>query len=193
MVKNSNLSPINPDFKPLYRSKGYKRLERVLSKYEQKTGWYCPEPKLSCNWRHELPTHWKGNRPIQFKVPGMAYSTELQVPSTKISALLREISCVEPRLAKSTPYHAKLVEKGGRPLSKFFNKNISDCRCTRLDCVPCSNSSVKSSTMCKAKSIVHESVCFMCEKTFKSDPSKPHKGKYIGQSSRSLYKGVMNT
>ena len=63
----------------------------------------------------------------------MSYTTIIQVLSTRESALLRAISKVEPRLAKSTGNHAKLVEKSGKALSKFFSKNVSTGKCERLD------------------------------------------------------------
>ena len=41
--------------------------------------------------------------------------------------------------------------------------------------------------LCKVKSIVYEGVCLLCDDVYKSDTSKQHKGRYIGQSYRSLY------
>ena len=73
--------------------------------------------------------NWKGAKPIQKRVNGMNYTSILMVPSSFGSKLLREISRIEPRLAKSTNYSVKLVKKGGKPLSNLFNKNISPPKC----------------------------------------------------------------
>ena len=81
----------------------------------------------------------------------------------------------------------KLVEKSGRPLSKFFNKNISTGKCHREDCVPCSNPKIRGSSMCMAKGVVYEGVCVMCDSKHRSSSSETHRGMYIGQTSRSLY------
>ena len=131
--------------------------------------------------------NWKGNAPVQVKMPGMPFTSVLQVQSSKGSKLLREIAKIEPRLAKSTGYHVKLVERSGKPLSNMFSKSISSSKCHRSDCTPCSNSQIKGSFMCKVKSVVYEGVCNLCEAEFNLDKSLKHKGKYIGQTSRSLY------
>ena len=62
-------------------------------------------------WRSYLPSELKGAKPIQKKLPGMEYSTVLQVPSTKGSRLLKELAKLEPRLTKLTGYHSMLVER----------------------------------------------------------------------------------
>ena len=41
----------------------------------------------------------------------MAFSTVLQVPSSKKCRLLNEIPRIEPKLAKATGYSVKLTEK----------------------------------------------------------------------------------
>ena len=117
----------------------------------------------------------------------MKFSSVLQVQSSKGGRLAKEILKIEPRLAKSTGYTVKIVEKGGKPLSNLFPKSLSSNKCHRNDCIPCSNVSIKSSSLCKVKSVVYEGVCNMCEETHRLDRSQPHKGKYIGQTARTLY------
>ena len=92
----------------------------------------------------------------------------------------------EPRIAKVCGYQAKIVEMSGKQLSKFFSKTFTDGRCHRVCCPVCSNTDVKGATMCQAKSVVYTAVCALCDKTHREDPSQKHRGKYIGQTSRTL-------
>ena len=126
-------------------------------------------------------------QPVQRKVPRIPYTTLLQVPDTKGGRLLKEICKIEPRLAKTSGYQRKIVEKGGRPLSNIFSRNVSSLKCHRASCMPCNNPTVKGSSLCQVKSIVYEGVCVLCDQAHKADKSKPHKGYYVGQTSRTLY------
>ena len=96
----------------------------------------------------------------------------LQVPRTKTSRLLRELAKVEPRLAKLTGYHSKLVEREGLPLSKLLCVDLSSPTCHRDDCVPCKNPNMKGSSLCTTKNIVYESVCSLCNIEYLKDTSK---------------------
>ena len=102
-------------FKPLYYDQEFKRFERKLDKFEAKSGWYQNGDKAKSNWWARLPKEWRGSKPVQIKVPGMSYMSILQVQSSRDCRLLREFAKVEPRLAKSTGYHVKLVERSGNP------------------------------------------------------------------------------
>ena len=42
MVENSKLSPDSPDFKPLYLSNDYNKVERGISKFLRKYNWHDP-------------------------------------------------------------------------------------------------------------------------------------------------------
>ena len=110
LVEKSKLRPNHKNFRPLHVEKGFKLLERKLAKFTMKSDWYSSD-KLSdkVNWRQNLPEEWKGTKPIQFKVPNMKYTSLLQVPSTKGSKLLKAIARSEPRLAKASGYHVKVV------------------------------------------------------------------------------------
>ena len=187
LVESSKLPTSNEKFKPLYYSKHYNKLERKLDKYLARSGWYEDDKKSKSSWRSKLPQGWRGSNPIQKKVPGMKFTTVMQVPSSANSILLKELAKVEPRLAKSSKYQVKLVEQSGRQLSKMFSKDIGNVKCSRLDCIPCKNESVKGSTLCKTKSVVYVCVCNICEAEHKLHPESSHRGKYIGQTSRTLY------
>ena len=90
-----------------------------------------------------MPDNWKGTKSIQRKVPDMRFTTVMQVPSSANSRLIKELARIEPRVAKSSGYQTKLVERGGRQLSKLFSKDVAGVKCLRLDCFPCKNESVK--------------------------------------------------
>ena len=165
------------------------RLERKLAKYEEKTGWYSTDKNAPNKffWRSNIHGEWKGSEPEKSCVPDMPYTSVLQVPRTRGGRLLREIARLEPRLAKATGYHVKLLEKSGRPLSKFFNKNTSSSKCHREDCTPCNNPNIRGSSMCMAKGVDYGGVCSLCESKHRLDTSKTHEGMYIDQTSRTLY------
>ena len=186
IVKNSRLPETNPRFKPLHFNREFNSLERKLQKYLAKSNWYSSE-KSGSNWRSKLPVEWKGDKPLQSKMPKFQFTTILQVQSSQNSRLLKELAKVEPRLTKSSGYHVKLVEKGGKPLSKCFSKDFNEARCNRVDCEPCLNPARPGPTLCKVKNIVYESVCAECDAEFKLNPSSRHKGKYVGQTARTLY------
>ena len=82
-------------------------------------------------WRHKILKQWSGDKPIQYSVPGMSYTSVMSVPSTKDGRLIRMLAKAEPRIAKVTKYQVKYVEKSGRQLSKFFPKEKSENRCFR--------------------------------------------------------------
>ena len=126
------------------------KLERKLQKYEAKSNWYKGSAKSNL-WRSRIPANWKGGKPIQFKLPNMEYTSILQIPSSKDSRLMKEIARIEPRLAKTTGYHIKLVERSGKPLSNLFSKNLSGPKCHRAECAPCANPLTKGPSFCNLK------------------------------------------
>ena len=100
---------------------------------------------------------------------------------------MKEIARIEPRLAKTTGYHVKLVERLGRPLPILFSKNLSGPKYHRAECAPCANPHTKGPSFCNLKSVVYEVVCALCDKEHKESVSTKHKGRYVGQSSRTLF------
>ena len=129
---------------------------------------------------------------IRWQVLGTTHYTVLKVPSSKGSRLLKDVVRIEPRLARSTGYQAKLVEKGERPLAKFICLEVLSPRCYMADYIPCKNQKVKGSSLCMTKNIVYEGTCDLCETEYVAHPIKPCKGIHIGQSYRKLYKCVVN-
>ena len=117
----------------------------------------------------------------------MDYSTVMQVPSSSDGRLLKALASIDPRLAKCSNYQVKLVERSGKPLSWLFSKDFSDGKCSRSDCHVSSNTDLKGPSLCKVPDVVYESVCVLCDEEFKRNPNEHHKGRYIGESYRSLY------
>ena len=137
-----------------------RRLRKILAK----TCWYDDhllDKKTS--WRISLPQNWARDRPAQFKVPGMQFSSVMMVPSSNSGRLFKMLTKAEPRLAKSSGYQIKLIEKPGRPLTRFFNKSFSSNRCHRTVCAVCSGSELKGPSKFGLKSVVYKGVCQICE------------------------------
>ena len=83
LLRNSKLPHSSQSYKPLYYDKSFKRLERTLSKFDAKSGWYTRDGQSKSGWRSRLPVEWRGSKPLQRKVPGIPYTTLLQVPNSK--------------------------------------------------------------------------------------------------------------
>ena len=103
----------------------------------------------------------------------MSYTSILHVQSSKDSRILREISKIKPRLARTTGYHVKLIEK---PLSKMFSTSVVSSKYHRKDCILCSNPDLKGNILCQVKSVVYEGVC---DRVYRQDTSKNHEGHYV--------------
>ena len=109
----------------------------------------------------------------------MSYTTVLQVPSTRESALLKGIASLEPRLARASGYSVRLVEKSGVQAVRLFDRKMEKSTCERPDCLPCSTSSRKSK--CKKTNLVYRATCLKCMEIGSLKP-----GVYIGETSRTL-------
>ena len=116
----------------------------------------------------------------------MKFTTLMQVPSSKDGRLVKMLSKAEPRIAKLCGYQAKFVERSGRPLSHCFPKEVTQTHCFREDCGVCSVKSSKGPSRCQLKSVVYMAVCTTCDKIYKTDTSQAHKGRYIGETARTL-------
>ena len=117
----------------------------------------------------------------------MAYTTVIQVPSSLNMRLLKGLAKIEPRLAKISEYQCKIVEKGGKPFSRLFSKDFSSGRCEREKCMVCCNPNIRGNSMCNVSDVVYEAVCSQCDDEFRQDQSKPHLGRYIGETYRTLF------
>ena len=108
-VKLSMLPRSDPRFEPLYFDKLYKEDERQCDKYLAKMSWFKDnvtsltdssgvEIKLE-SWKSNLHGVWRGSTRGQKRVPGMDYSTILQVPNSSNSVLLNNLMKIEENLA----------------------------------------------------------------------------------------------
>ena len=191
LLKLSELSEDDIKHQPLYRSKQYNSYNRKLHKLLQKSGWFSEsEIVMKTKWRHIVPKGWSGCKPLQYNVPGMKYTTIMQVPSTKDSRLLKMLAKAEPRLAKISKYQVKYVEKSGKQLTKYFNKEPVSLKCFREDCHVCRNSNSEKPSLCQVKNVVYMGVCVPCEieraSMTKDLTNKKIKGVYIGETARTL-------
>ena len=142
MVERAELSVDHARYQPLHFEKGFKRVERKLQKILARVGWYDGDGMKTnqCSWRHLVPDEWRGSKPCQRKVPGIAFSTVIQVPNLCDGVLLKALCKAEPRLTRLS---GKVVEKGGRPLSLCFSKSLSTGKCQRDQCFVCLNPAIK--------------------------------------------------
>ena len=95
----------------------------------------------------------------------------------------------EPRITKLSGYQAKYVERSGKALSKYFPKEFGSGICHRKDCYVCKYTKAGQSSRCKVKGVVYEAVCLKCCETHSED-SVNHRGRYVGETSRTLYERV---
>ena len=126
-------------------------------------------------------------------------ATVVFVPSTRGGILINSLKEEEDRMAEMTGFRVKFQEAGGSILANAFSKNLGAGQpCGREKCPPCMESGGK--VDCKAKSIVYESRCLVCnpessleEESDDGDvqPSgrmpASRDGIYVGESSRSLH------
>ena len=127
-------------------------------------------------------------------------STVMFIPSTKDGKLLKLMREREPNLVEMTGFRINYTESGGTQLARIFSTNLSvDQPCGRetSKCRPC-NSQWPKLQNCKAKNILYESSCELCnpeesqmkativEKGKESDQKEGREGIYLGETSRSL-------
>ena len=187
ILRRSKLDPSHRDFQPVHFGKEYNKVERKLKKFLATKNWYSEESGSGPKWRKNLSFEWQGSKPSQYKIQNMKFTTIIMVPNSKDERLVKAVIKAEPKLARMTGYHAKVVEKNGRPLSKMLVTDLSDGKCGRLDCHVCLDSHKPGPTLCQTKSVVYECVCTLCDASHKEDPSSGHMGRYIGETSRTLY------
>ena len=93
MQRVSKLSISDPKYKPLYCHEEYNKYNRKLNKLLANTGWYSDlELVVKTKWRDRVPLSWSGDKPSQFQLPGMDYTTIMQVPSSKDSRLFKMLA-----------------------------------------------------------------------------------------------------
>ena len=187
MVRCSNLDVNHREYKPLYSERGVDVVNRKLKKIVAKTSWYeGTNFTKKINWRRWLPAEWVEDKPDQFRLPGMKFSTMLKVPSSRDGRLHNALGNVEYSQARNTGYQVKLVEKSGKPLSNLFPKDLSLSKCLKAWCPVCNGKDSNKPSLCGLKSVVYSGICKLCDASHKKTPSSPYRGVYIGQTYRTL-------
>ena len=88
-------------------------------------------------------------------------ATVVFVPSTKGSLFIKSLKEDEDKMAEVTGFRVKYQEAGGDILTNFFDKNLASGKhCGRPECPPCMMQDGK--VNCKARNIVYESKCLVC-------------------------------
>ena len=137
-------------------------------------------------------------------------STVMFLPSKMGEEMLKKMRENEDRLAPLTGFRISYSEASGTKLAKMFSTDLSlDQPCGRILCKPCESKGTETSQNCRAKSILYESSCKVCNPVTKkpsshqadevqglasldkgvADPSlvKGRVGIYLGETSRSLF------
>ena len=139
-------------------------------------------------------------------------STVMFIPSTKNGILLKMMKENEEKLVEMTGFRVSYAESGGTQLGRYFSTNLASgqpCGREGNKCIPCNRMDTKLQN-CKARSIVYESSCEVCNppsieqggpsleedkhhqepreagEQSMADPSLGRVGIYIGETSRSL-------
>ena len=121
-------------------------------------------------------------------------STVVFVPPSKGGKLLGMLKDKEDELARITKFRVRYQEAGGTKLGLMFSTDLGAGEgCGRNDCQPCGSRKEKRPN-CKARSILYESKCNICNTDVASSHQEGsansqagRKGIYIGETSRSLY------
>jgi hypothetical protein len=96
-----------------------------------------------------------------------------------------------------TGFGVKFQEAGGTHLVNMFNTDLGKClHCTRSPCPPC-NTNPEKRDNCRAKNLVYESVCMLCNPTIRKEAAKmgeevkSREAIYVGEMSRSLHERAL--
>jgi hypothetical protein len=206
-VERSRLDSDHPGYQPLYQKAGWKRNEKSKEKALKRGNWYKGgegvDELRGVDKRVKRGRVMKPFQKAGRKQKNKSATTVIFVPSTKGSVLLKSLKDDEDRMAEITGFKVRYQEAGGSALTNSFNKNLGQGQhCGRSGCPPCDGSEEKRGN-CRAKNIVYESKCVLCnpvsiqqEGTDDNQPSgrntttiatSPREGIYIGESSRSLH------
>ena len=140
-------------------------------------------------------------------------TTVMFVPTTKRGLLTAKLKEQENKLVGITGFRMKYQESGGVQLGKLFSTDLArDLPCGRDQCWPCQTSKEGQQKKCKARSVLYETSCCICNPDVEmkqpsireeeddndpkvgkhdvADPSPSPMGRvgiYLGETSRSLH------
>jgi hypothetical protein len=117
--------------------------------------------------------------------------TVVFVPSTRGGMLTRKLREREEVLAGITGFKIRFQEAGGSQLGNMFSTDLGKGNHCGRKCPPCDGSDSENRQNCKARNIVYETSCTICNPVDET-PSIQREGKcregvYIGETSRSLH------
>jgi hypothetical protein len=222
-LKASQLDQNDKDFKPLHQHSGTSVL-RFKKKMMARQNWFKDEKKDDKSVGRNVGFQRVGGKFAKGGVKlakvenkRMENSSVMFVPSTKRSILINSLKEREQELSSITGFRVKYQEAGGIQLGKMFSTDLArDMPCGRVSCWPCKTSSEKESKNCKARSVLYETSCLICNPPKEesdnqmvsgqvegnhntatmlggrvvADPSPHPKGRvgiYLGETSRSLH------
>ena len=206
-IKRSLLDTDHPGYAPLFPKAGWRKDQKSREKALKRGTWFrgtkedepwkpLPISRSSGRICKKMKIFQKTGKRAKPK-SSAGNATVVFVPSTRGSILLQSLKVEEDRMAELTGFRVKYQEAGGSILANAFSKNLgSGQTCGRANCPPCIESEGK--VDCKARSIVYESKCLVCNPTTSPDEENgeyqpsgrtntSREGIYVGESSRSLH------
>ena len=114
LVRNSELPPEHPSFRPLYLSNNFDKDRRGISKFLSRYNWHNPDASTVDNsWKADVPLEFKQGKQKSHskfrKSPQLSPSTVLFVPNSNQGILLKRLEQIEPMMTRLTGYRARLV------------------------------------------------------------------------------------
>ena len=190
-VRKSQLDPNEKGYQPLYQDSRWNQKEKAKGKAMKRSTWYRDGKEKSDEGKRKKNRNTvKGKK--NFQQDGQVRTaTVVFVPSTKGGVLTRKLREREEVLAGLTGFKIRFQEAGGSQLASLFSTDLGKGKHCGRDCPPCDGSSTESRQNCKARNVVYETSCNICNPT-EEKPSiqkeeKTREGIYIGESSRSLH------
>ena len=190
-VRKSQLDPNEKGYQPLYQDSRWMKNEKAKGKAMKKSTWYRDgKQKFDEGKSKKNRETVKGRKSFQ-QDGQVRTATVVFVPSTKGGVLTRKLREREEVLASLTGFKIRFQEAGGSQLASLFSTDLGKGKHCGRDCPPCDGSSTESRQNCKARNVVYETSCNICNPT-EEKPSIQKEGKiregiYIGESSRSLH------
>ena len=160
-VRNSKLQKEDSQYSPLHQPSG-RCLKRLKKKAQARETWFRGDRDKGKDGKlAERAFQKAGKSGMKSKILA---STVMFIPSTKNGILLKMMKENEEKLVEMTGFRVSYAESGGTQLGRYFSTNLATGRpCGRESnkCIPCNRMDTKLQN-CKARSIVYESSCEVC-------------------------------
>ena len=188
-VRRSKLDKDDKNYLPLYQDSKWRRNQKAKGKAMKKSSWY-----KDVRAQNETSKGGKRKGKKRFQKDGnIQTGTVVFVPSTKGGILTRKLREREEVLAGLTGFRIRFQEAGGTQLANMFSTDLAKGKhCGRKVCPTCTSSDDKKPN-CRARSLLYESSCTLCnpvqerkKSSHQEEEIKGRDGIYIGETSRSL-------